>query len=360
MVVAFGEDASVMLDLFHPILESSGLRRSEVRRIELGGRAYALFRDATGTPAALLDVCPHRHAPLSLGRVRVGALACPYHGWTFDGEGRGHNPSQPSLRGCDVESLQVAERHGLLWVAGRQAPPEAVPRLEVPGSQELGVYSRSFEVPLHVLLSNFVDVEHVPFIHSPGIGLLSLRFGPPGELRTEVGPDEVKTTYRYRADAEPGARFLAWRSIRMDVERVTRFDPLRLADTVTWHDEQTGRQLPMSLRIVSFFVPETRERTRVSWYASMACSTWLLRRLGPVLRRGARPLLQLTTRQDERFLRACAHIPYETDGMRLDRLDGPISANLRALQHTRYRSMLKLGNPGGAIVTVQGAARGPR
>lgn len=333
-----------MLDLFHPILESRCLERSQVRRIDLGGRAYALFRDATGTAAALLDVCPHRHAPLSLGRVQRGTtLACPYHGWTFDRDGRGRNPSQPSLRGCDVEALQIVERHGLVWAAGRHASLQALPRLEeLPEFRAIGAYSRPFEVPLHVLLSNFVDIEHVPFIHSPGIGLLSFRFGPPQELRTEVSPHEVKTTYRYRTDASPNARVLAWRNIRMDVERVTRFDPLRLTDTVTWHDERAGTQLPLSTRIVSFFVPETRERTRVSWFASMACSSWLLRTLGPVLRQGFAPLLRLTTLQDERFLRACAHIPYEMDGMRLDRFDGPISANLRALQHTCYRPMLKL------------------
>lgn len=333
-----------MLDLFHPILDSSSLKRSQVRRAEIGGRAYALFRDAAGAPAALLDVCPHRHAPLSLGRVQpAGTLACPYHGWSFDPHGRGHNPSQPTLRGCDVESLQVTDRYGLLWAAGRHASAQSLPLLDEPGFQEIGAYSRPFEVPLHVLLSNFVDIEHVPFIHSPGIGLLGLRFGPPQEFQTVVGPDQVRTTYRYRADAVQGARLFAWRSIRMDVDRVTRFDPLRLSDTVTWHDERTGHELPLSTRIVSFFVPETRERTRVSWFASMACSSWLLRLLGPGLRRGFRPLLRLTTIQDERFLRACAHIPYEMDGMRLDRFDGPISANLRALQHSGYRAMLKLG-----------------
>jgi hypothetical protein len=33
------------------------------------GTPLTLFRDSTGAPRALLDRCPHRNVPLSLGRV---------------------------------------------------------------------------------------------------------------------------------------------------------------------------------------------------------------------------------------------------------------------------------------------------
>ncbi|CAI0403649.1 unnamed protein product [Linum tenue] len=34
------------------------------------------------------DMCPHRLAPLSEGRIdRWGSLQCSYHGWCFDGSG---------------------------------------------------------------------------------------------------------------------------------------------------------------------------------------------------------------------------------------------------------------------------------
>jgi phenylpropionate dioxygenase-like ring-hydroxylating dioxygenase large terminal subunit len=46
-----------------------------------------LFR-SQGRAAALLDRCPHRNVPLSLGRVLAdGRLECAYHGWQFDYEG---------------------------------------------------------------------------------------------------------------------------------------------------------------------------------------------------------------------------------------------------------------------------------
>ena len=59
-----------------------------------------LYRDKSGAPLALLDRCPHRHAPLSEGRVAGGLVQCPYHGWTYnlDGTLRG----APYMEGNDA------------------------------------------------------------------------------------------------------------------------------------------------------------------------------------------------------------------------------------------------------------------
>ena len=44
-----------------------------------------LYRRADGSPAALHDRCPHRFAPLSMGKIVHGdAVQCPYHGLEFD------------------------------------------------------------------------------------------------------------------------------------------------------------------------------------------------------------------------------------------------------------------------------------
>lgn len=54
---------------------------------EVGGRVLVVFRSATGLVVAK-DDCPHQGASFAEGRVRDGCLVCPFHGWTFDGEGR--------------------------------------------------------------------------------------------------------------------------------------------------------------------------------------------------------------------------------------------------------------------------------
>lgn len=46
-------------------------------------RPVAVF-NVEGTFYAVENVCPHMASPLAPGEVRDGAVACPWHGWTFD------------------------------------------------------------------------------------------------------------------------------------------------------------------------------------------------------------------------------------------------------------------------------------
>src|SRR5687767_14377868 len=47
-----------------------------------------LFRKADGNAGALQDRCPHRFAPLHMGRIVGGdRIQCPYHGLEFDSSG---------------------------------------------------------------------------------------------------------------------------------------------------------------------------------------------------------------------------------------------------------------------------------
>ena len=53
-----------------------------------------LYRQSDGKVAALADRCPHRFAPLHMGKVIHGdRVQCPYHGLEFDASGACvHNP----------------------------------------------------------------------------------------------------------------------------------------------------------------------------------------------------------------------------------------------------------------------------
>jgi phenylpropionate dioxygenase-like ring-hydroxylating dioxygenase large terminal subunit len=87
------------------------------KRIVLNSTAYVLFRGKTGI-ACLLDICPHRFAPLSEGKIIDGNIECPYHGWRFDGAGRCtaipvHEGPVPNRI---VRSLAVREEFGLIFV----------------------------------------------------------------------------------------------------------------------------------------------------------------------------------------------------------------------------------------------------
>lgn len=60
-----------------------------VRLVAIGARRIGVYRRA-GAWYALKDLCPHAGGPLHEGRLRDGAVACPWHGWAFDlATGRG-------------------------------------------------------------------------------------------------------------------------------------------------------------------------------------------------------------------------------------------------------------------------------
>ena len=88
-----------------------------------GDSAIVLYRGVGGAALALEDRCPHRRAPLSLGRVtESGMLQCGYHGWTFDG-GSGRCVEIPNLRDDEpvpaaikAHRYPVVERDGVVFV----------------------------------------------------------------------------------------------------------------------------------------------------------------------------------------------------------------------------------------------------
>lgn len=53
------------------------------RRVEVGGRAIALFRIG-GSIHAVEDVCLHAGGPLSEGSIEGTTVTCPWHGWKYD------------------------------------------------------------------------------------------------------------------------------------------------------------------------------------------------------------------------------------------------------------------------------------
>jgi phenylpropionate dioxygenase-like ring-hydroxylating dioxygenase large terminal subunit len=131
-----------------------------------------LFRGLDNKPAALLDRCAHRNAPLSLGKTVQGELQCAYHGWRYDSSGA--CVKVPSLIGAGEKTSRVVprfparDRDGYVWVytAADEEParePFHVPAIP-PGYTEV---RRSVEVnsTLHAALENALDVPHTAFLH---------------------------------------------------------------------------------------------------------------------------------------------------------------------------------------------------
>lgn len=146
----------------------------------------AIFRDASGSPRAVLDRCPHRNAALSDGRVADdGCIECPYHGWRFDGEGECQavpglfEGEKASATARNVSWHAATERDGFVYVwaeAGAEptrepfAMPDLINSVHATGKRKKWqtgqvVFPVDLDATLHAALENTLDVPHTAFLH---------------------------------------------------------------------------------------------------------------------------------------------------------------------------------------------------
>ncbi len=138
------------------------------------GVPLVLFRSSKSAAAtALLDRCPHRNVPLSLGRVAEGTLECAYHGWRFDGAGGCvHVPSlgnEREAKARNATAFPVLERDGVVWVwmnpdVKPDREPYALPLVSAAGYSTLRT-KLDVRGTLHATLENALDVPHTAFLH---------------------------------------------------------------------------------------------------------------------------------------------------------------------------------------------------
>ncbi|WP_166459587.1 Rieske 2Fe-2S domain-containing protein [Amycolatopsis pithecellobii] len=159
-----------------PALVSSELEADGAPvRTRLLGEDLVAFRDSTGRAGILGARCPHRLAPLFLGRNEECGLRCIYHGWKFDVDGACVDmPNEPPSRQFKDRihqlSYPTAEAGGVVWIyMGPPAErPASVPQFEWVKAPEGHTY-----VARWLQASNWcqgmegeVDTSHISFLHS--------------------------------------------------------------------------------------------------------------------------------------------------------------------------------------------------
>lgn len=149
------------------------------KKVKLLGFDFALFRDETGKIACISDVCVHRGASLGEGRLNNGCVECPYHGWTFNGEGRVTKipslaPETPIPNRARVDTYPAVEKYGWVWVFLGDLPEAERPPL--PDFPEFADSSWrkirgdfTWNANYARVVENGLDFAHAPFVH-PSFG----------------------------------------------------------------------------------------------------------------------------------------------------------------------------------------------
>ncbi|HXU21511.1 MAG TPA: Rieske 2Fe-2S domain-containing protein [Verrucomicrobiae bacterium] len=155
--------------------------------VRILGEDLIIFRDKKGRPGLLYARCMHRGTTLFYGKVSEEGIACCYHGWLFDVEGRClRQPCEPDGgRNLDVARqpwYPVEERYGLAFAyMGPLEKKPVLPRydvLENPGPDEelrasIGAFGATGDNSLEVapyswlhMNDNVMDPFHVQVLHS--------------------------------------------------------------------------------------------------------------------------------------------------------------------------------------------------
>jgi vanillate O-demethylase monooxygenase subunit len=138
----------------------------------IAGEPVVLYRTTSGKVAAFEDSCPHRRAPLSLGRVEGDDLRCMYHGMRFGPDGICNE-----MPGCEkipakarARIVPVAEQDNWVWVWLGQ--PTRADRALIP--QGFGADGQGWRMKFgqldysayyELLNDNLCDGSHIAFLH---------------------------------------------------------------------------------------------------------------------------------------------------------------------------------------------------
>jgi phenylpropionate dioxygenase-like ring-hydroxylating dioxygenase large terminal subunit len=264
-------------------------------------RPVCLFRDGSGRAAAVVDRCPHRNVPLSLGRLRDGLLECRYHGWRFDGGGACR--AIPGLcapdgdvgrRGRAAEPVPCAEQDGFVWVFPGAAepspgrPPFRFPCLDTPGYDTVRRSLRAAGT-VHAVAENALDVPHTAFLHG---GLFRGAGRAPVEIDVVVrtGADRIEAEYV----GEPRPPGLAGRLLAPGGGVVQHWDRFILPSIA----QVEYRLEDNHLLVTSALTPVTPAETRLH-----AAVTFSLRVPHGLIKALLPPLATLIFAQDARILR---------------------------------------------------------
>ena len=172
------------------------------------------FRRPDGDAVALQDRCPHRFAPLSMGRLCDDGVAvqCPYHGLRFDGTGACvHNPHGTGVipKRAAVRSWTVVERDGLLWLwAGEAADADAslIPDFSAVAGAPADATVRGYlptACDYRLLADNIMDLTHADFLHAGSLGSGAITRAQ--AQVTDLGERSVRITWLSSGDRAPDA-----------------------------------------------------------------------------------------------------------------------------------------------------------
>ncbi len=199
---------------WYGVLLSKNLRHKP-QKIKRFGLDLVLFRDSQGIASCLVDVCPHRGVKLSAGKVIGDTLACPYHGFQFDGKGICHKipcneTGQKIPATMKAGYFPLKEEKSIIWLWwGEFRAEDRLPK--IPWFDDIEVkehlvsrvsfkWTSSFQKTIDANL----DHHHAPVLHAAGKGSLAKKVEA-HNFKTKIENEELLLTGRLQEPTPDGS-----------------------------------------------------------------------------------------------------------------------------------------------------------
>ena len=203
---------------WYAILPSKVIKKNKIIAVKRMNLDLALFRNAKGEIACVEDLCSHRGAALSKGKLIENCIQCPFHGLEFDKNGKctfipaNGKSSTDNLSRFNVKHYPTKESNGIvyIWYGEAEKATEKVPFFDndVDNSYSVSEIEDHWNSHYSRCIENQLDVVHVPIVHynTIGKGNKTLINGPKvefenGILRTSAN-NEVDNGQKPKPPAE--------------------------------------------------------------------------------------------------------------------------------------------------------------
>ncbi|MDC7676961.1 aromatic ring-hydroxylating oxygenase subunit alpha [Asticcacaulis machinosus] len=173
------------------------------------GRTNIVVQNVKGTLRAFRNVCTHRFSRIQCEAKGNRSLTCPYHGWSFDGEGVPvgvpHNAKSFDLNDADrqnlrLEAFQLETCGRFVFVRMAAGGPdlrgflgnfyEILEHLSETCPERFDSHQASWDFNWKLGMDNAAEGYHVPLVHPESFAAMlkpDLRLTPEGEHGYFVG-----------------------------------------------------------------------------------------------------------------------------------------------------------------------------
>lgn len=186
-IAALEEERIFKADWLCPGLAADIPKPGDYLTYQVAGQPIFVMRQKDGAIRSFANVCLHRMMTLLQDRGCSHRITCPYHGWTYDTEGKvigagymkGRDP-EFDKKGYRLPEVRTEIWQGWIYVTlDKDAPPVAallaelepeVARFRLEGYIAIAQQDHLWNTNWKLLTENFMESYHLPVAHKATVG----------------------------------------------------------------------------------------------------------------------------------------------------------------------------------------------